>query len=618
MLNLYGFSNNGKLKPSPRLDALTDLLAFIMLRSSVKKSSAELKRRIALLAGISLVGTLALTVFGILALMQRSFMLGVLDITLASVLLINLHDARHRQKYHVNITLGVTFTSIFYIHLYINGGVNQTAYVWYFTYPLIASFLLGSKRGAIVSGLMTVPVLVIMLTNPTQSYFANYGFDFEIRFLCSYLVVSVFSFFIENAAEKNRTEIKELNENLEHLVKKKTVELSLEIDRYKKAESELRDSEERFRLLINQITDALFVSDHEGNLIDCNPQAYESLGYTRDELLSLPITAVDADFIERDHGNCFWKKLEPGGPMVITSTHMRKDGTVFPVEINIGLIEYKGQKLILGLARDITERKRAEVKLNESHAKLEAMVNERTQELKKTYEQLLHAEKLSAIGGLSASIAHEFNNPLQGIMTVIKDVKSRASLNEEDVELVDMAIRECGRMKDLILSLQDFNRPTSGRVAPMDIHSTVESLLLLSKKEHRTKGITIETNYAEDMPKIKAVADQIKQVVLNLLNNAVYACEAGGTITINTEVVTKKNITIKIQNTGKGIKPGHMGKIFDPFFTTKPEIKGTGLGLSISYGIIKKHGGRIDVKSEPGRSTTFTITLPIEGVRDEQ
>ncbi len=618
MLNLYGFSNNGELKPSPRLDALTDLLAFIMLRSSVKKSSAELKRRIALLAGISLVGTLALTVFGILALIQRSFMLGVLDITLASVLLINLHDARHRQKYHVNITLGVTFTSIFYIHLYINGGVNQTAYVWYFTYPLIASFLLGSKRGAIASGLMTVPVLILMLTNPTQSYFANYGFDFEIRFLSSYLVVSVFSFFIENAAQRNRTEIKELNENLEHLVKKKTVELSLEIERYKKAESELRDSEECFRLLINQITDALFVSDLEGNLIDCNPQAYDSLGYTRDELLSLPITAVDGDFIEKDHGNCFWKKLEPGGPMVITSTHMRKDGTVFPVEINIGLIEYKGQKLILGLARDITERKRAEVKLNESHAKLEAMVNERTQELKKTYEQLLHAEKLSAIGGLSASIAHEFNNPLQGIMTVIKDVKSRASLNEEDVELVDMAIRECGRMKDLIYSLQDFNRPTSGRVAPMDIQSTVESLLLLSKKEHRTKGITIETNYAEDMPKIKAVADQIKQVVLNLLNNAVYACEAGGMIKINTEVVTKKNITIKIQNTGKGIKPSHMGKIFDPFFTTKPEIKGTGLGLSISYGIIKKHGGKIDVESEPGRSTTFTITLPIEGVRDAQ
>jgi signal transduction histidine kinase len=182
-------------------------------------------------------------------------------------------------------------------------------------------------------------------------------------------------------------------------------------------------------------------------------------------------------------------------------------------------------------------------------------------------------------------------------------------MDEEDAQLVDSAIIECDRMKNLIKGLHDFNRPSTGKMAPMNIHSAIDSILMLSKKEYQTKKITVETNYA-DLPQVKAVADQIKQVLLNLLNNAIYACSKGDTITISTDFINKEGIRIKIQDNGKGIKPEHLNKIFDPFFTTKPAIKGTGLGLSISYGIIKKHGGRIDVKSEPDKGTIFTITLP--------
>ncbi len=228
-----------------------------------------------------------------------------------------------------------------------------------------------------------------------------------------------------------------------------------------------------------------------------------------------------------------------------------------------------------------------------------------------TEAQLLHAEKLSAIGGLSASIAHEFNNPLQGVMSVIKGVKRRASLSGDDAKLVDMAINECNRMRDLIKSLQDFNRPSSGRVAPINMHDTIDSILLLSKKEYEGRGITVVTNYAEEMPLIKAVADQVKQVLLNLLNNASSACEGGGTITINTKV-SKGNIAIQIQDNGQGIKTENLGHVFEPFFTTKPGMKGIGLGLSISYGIVQEHGGNIDVESEIGKGATFTVSLPIE------
>jgi hypothetical protein len=246
---------------------------------------------------------------------------------------------------------------------------------------------------------------------------------------------------------------------------------------------------------------------------------------------------------------------------------------------------------------------------------LEEKVDQRTTELQKSNKQLLHAEKLSAVGKLSASIAHEFNNPLYGVMNVLNGIKRRAALDAENVEMVDMAISECNRMKHLIKDLQDFNRPTSGFFAPMDIHAAINSMLLLTKKDFKNRKITTKKQYATDLPQIKAVEDQIKQVILNLLNNAADACEGGGTLTITTEIFNK-NIVLHIQDTGKGISMKDMDHIFEPFFTTKTAVKGTGLGLPVSYGIIKSHGGDITVKSEADEGTTFTVTLPIEGAQN--
>lgn len=301
--------------------------------------------------------------------------------------------------------------------------------------------------------------------------------------------------------------------------------------------------------------------------------------------------------------------------MLFQSEGIAKTITGKRIFIHLTVSLLSKHKVLISIT-DITKRKQAEEILEKAHVQLEKRVDERTLELRKTYEQLLHAEKLAAIGGLSASIAHEFKNHLYGIMAVIKGVKQTAPLDEEDANLIDMAINECDRMKDLIMNLQDFNRPTSGKVAPIDIHASIDNILLLSNLEFIIKNIKVKTNYAKNMPEIKAVADQIKQVILNLLNNAAYACEEGGKITINTKVVNKKNCVIQIHDTGIGIEPEHMDKIFESFFTTKPLMKGSGLGLSISDGIIKKHGGQIDVASEPGKGATFTIILPIERVRN--
>lgn len=229
-------------------------------------------------------------------------------------------------------------------------------------------------------------------------------------------------------------------------------------------------------------------------------------------------------------------------------------------------------------------------------------------------KQLQHADKMQAIGTLSASIAHEFNNPLTGITHVLHGIKRRAAYDEQDGTLLDMAISECSRIRDLIRTLQDFNRPSSGRFAPLDIHQAIDSLLLLYTHLFNSKQITIRKKYAPKLPQIIAVADQIKQVLLNIVNNALDASREHGEIAIET-AAGAGTVSISISDNGTGIEPHLIDKLFTPFFTTKPEVKGTGLGLSVSYGIVNRHEGEIMVESEPGIGSTFTIILPTGGPR---
>lgn len=271
----------------------------------------------------------------------------------------------------------------------------------------------------------------------------------------------------------------------------------------------------------------------------------------------------------------------------------------------------------VGSGEDITERKKMEEALQESRNKLEQRVAERTLELKKTHDQLLHAEKLAAVGRLAACIAHEFNNPLQGVMTIIKGLQRGADFKEEEALLIEMAVQECERMKNLIKSLQDFNRPSSGKIAPLDLHEAIDNTLLLTNKACLLRNVRIVRAYAAALPPILAVEDQIRQVLLNLLNNAADACEGGGTITITT-ASEPEAVLIHIQDDGKGIGPDQLNHIFEPFFTTKTDQKGTGLGLAISHGIIKKHGGKIRVKSAPGQGAIFTVSFPTTGAPDAE
>jgi len=244
------------------------------------------------------------------------------------------------------------------------------------------------------------------------------------------------------------------------------------------------------------------------------------------------------------------------------------------------------------LKKEIAERKRSE------------------EELLKVNQQLLHAEKLSALGQLSASIAHEFNNPLMGIRNTLEQVLQGTKLENSLVELVELSINESNRVMNLARQLKDFYRPSSGTPCLLNLHDAIDDMLMLKKNDFHKENIQLAKEYADCLPDVNVVEDQFKQVILNLLQNANEACPKGGTLSVRTRALDS-TVEVEIEDTGQGVPQENMKKLFDPFFTTKGEVKGTGLGLSVSYGIIKRHGGDIRVRSTEGKGSQFIVTLPI-------
>ncbi len=234
-------------------------------------------------------------------------------------------------------------------------------------------------------------------------------------------------------------------------------------------------------------------------------------------------------------------------------------------------------------------------------------------DLLKTQGQLIHAEKLSAIGSLAASIAHEFNNPLCGVHSVMERIARKSVLASGDQKLVELALEQCDRMKRLVKNLQQFNLPFSDVKSEFDLHRVLDSVLLLLHKYLQTRKATVLKKYAAGGVLLTGAENQIKQVLLNLIKNSGESLtEMGGEIRIQTSQEAH-SLHIVIADTGAGISEEHLPYIFEPFFTTKSTVKESGLGLSVSYGIIKSHQGEILVESTLGKGTTFTVILPLAG-----
>ena len=244
---------------------------------------------------------------------------------------------------------------------------------------------------------------------------------------------------------------------------------------------------------------------------------------------------------------------------------------------------------------------------------LEEKVEQRSQQLKKIQVKLMQSEKLASLGRLASGVAHEINSPLTGILTFSHLLMRKLKNNPELQRELELIVRETTRVSTIVRGLLDFARESKPQKRPCNINELILHTLSLLEHQSVFHDIRIVKNLDPQLPMVLLDANQIQQVFMNILLNAADAMPAGGTLTITSHLAPEDSfVQLRFTDTGTGIPEKNLNRIFDPFFTTKADKKGTGLGLAVSYGIIDRHRGQIEVQSEEGKGTTFTIKLPIQ------
>lgn len=262
---------------------------------------------------------------------------------------------------------------------------------------------------------------------------------------------------------------------------------------------------------------------------------------------------------------------------------------------------------------EVTQRARAAA-LQRDLAITQSLHAEAQARLNTAQAQLLQSAKLAAVGELSASVAHEINNPLYAARNSLYLIEQDLPPDAPQRGYLAIAQQELGRIARIITRMRDFYRPSRSELASTNINSILRETLELVQTHLRHGRITTTTSFDPDLPLSIAHADQLRQVFLNIILNACDAMPRGGELRVTTQLIKARQdapdtIGVIISDTGVGIAPEHRPHLFEPFYTTKPQ--GTGLGLAISAHIVTQHGGRITVESEVGKGTTFTILLPV-------
>jgi len=249
---------------------------------------------------------------------------------------------------------------------------------------------------------------------------------------------------------------------------------------------------------------------------------------------------------------------------------------------------------------------------------LEQRVEQKTRELKRAHEHALHTEKMASIGKMAAVLAHEINNPLSGILTYAKLLRKWISQGEasqnrrqEIYESLDLIASESRRCGDLVKNLLTFSRTTPMNLQSTNLNQVIERSLRLIQHQLDLAGVQVQPDLDAELPQVVCDGAQIEQVLLALMMNALDAMPQGGNLWLTTKLDREAGVVrIVVRDDGTGISPEILPRIFEPFLTTKETGRGVGLGLAISHSILERHNGNIEVQSEAGRGTTFTVTLP--------
>jgi PAS domain S-box-containing protein len=388
----------------------------------------------------------------------------------------------------------------------------------------------------------------------------------------------------------------------------------------------LRRRNEEIHTILNGIQDFIIVITPNREIMEVNQAFLDQMGYTREEVIGRKCYEV----FQKLYSECTLERIQcplneavqskkPSQNVLTRMDHGDRqhyiDVKIFPVFEKDG-----GISKFIEVSRDVSGMRRQEEEMTK---RLEKMVEDRTREVKETHAKLLHQDKMASLGKLSASVVHEINNPISGILNLamlMSRVLGEGPMQQKDLDQFSQYLKlmeaETRRISRIVSNLLAFSRHSKMESGILNLNQLIEKTLFLNANLLKLHSIKLEQKFDPHLPELMGSEDRLQQVFMNLISNAVEALESrqgDRILTIETQYFPpKSSIAVSFKDTGVGIPPENLSKLFEPFFSTKKKGKGVGLGLSVAYGIIQEHGGSIQAQSEEGKWTTFSIELPLK------
>jgi two-component system sensor kinase FixL len=368
-----------------------------------------------------------------------------------------------------------------------------------------------------------------------------------------------------------------------------------------------KEGEARFRTVLETIQDALVVIDERGTIEAFSPSAERMFGYTAAEAIGQNVKILMPSPYQERHDSYLEHYLSTGERRIIgigrVVTGLRKDGSTFPIELSVGEVVLEGRRIFTGFVRDLTSRKNAE------------------REVATLQSELSHVARVSEMGQMGSTLAHELNQPLAAIVNYLQACHRLLQNQPTPVapriqEAIEKAVAQADRAGQIIRRLREFVRKRETERHIEDLNTVVQEAVGLALVGAKAAGVVSHINLDHDVPVVMIDKVQIQQVVLNLVRNAVEAMAQATTRILTIETADHRGeALVRVIDTGSGMAPEVAAKLFEPFLTTK--MTGMGIGLSISRSIVEAHGGRIWAAENPGGGTIFSFTLPAAPAEDE-